>query len=290
VDAVVLACLSGLWFGGVTILIRLAMSRVPDVVLGGFAATLVALAVTVAAAAAAGDGPASLDPVEAWPFFVVGLFVPGASQVLYVLAIREAGPSRAGIVIGTSPLLSALVALAALDEPFTPALVAGTVLIVGAAIALAYERERPAGFAAVGLVLALGVAVMLAARDNVVRGLVGETAVPPLGRAVTLVFGCVVFVLGYLVATRGRRALDGLWAATRAYAPAGTCMGLVYVCLLIALDRGRVTVVAPLNGTNALWTVVLAAVLLRRQERVGSRLVLAAVLTVAGGALIGVFR
>jgi drug/metabolite transporter (DMT)-like permease len=67
-------------------------------------------------------------------------------------------------------------------------------------------------------------------------------------------------------------------------------MGLVYVCLLIALDRGRVTVVAPLNGTNALWTVVLAAVLLRRQERVGSRLVLAAVLTVAGGALIGVFR
>jgi drug/metabolite transporter (DMT)-like permease len=249
VDAVVLACLSGLCFGGVTILIRLAMSRVPDVVLGGFAATLVALAVTVAAAAAAGDGPASLDPVEAWPFFVVGLFVPGASQVLYVLAIREAGPSRAGIVIGTSPLLSALVALAA-----------------------------------------LGVAVMLAARDNVVRGLVGETAVPPLGRAVTLVFGCVVFVLGYLVATRGRRALDGLWAATRAYAPAGTCMGLVYVCLLIALDRGRVTVVAPLNGTNALWTVVLAAVLLRRQERVGSRLVLAAVLTVAGGALIGVFR
>jgi drug/metabolite transporter (DMT)-like permease len=49
-------------------------------------------------------------------------------------------------------------------------------------------------------------------------------------------------------------------------------------------------VVAPLNATQSLWGVVFAALLLRRTEAIGRRLVLAALLVVAGGALIGVFR
>jgi uncharacterized membrane protein len=67
-------------------------------------------------------------------------------------------------------------------------------------------------------------------------------------------------------------------------------MGMVYVTLVAALDRGRVTVVAPLNGTNALWTVLFAALVLGRAEAVGRRLVLAAALIVAGGALVGATR
>jgi drug/metabolite transporter (DMT)-like permease len=164
------------------------------------------------------------------------------------------------------------------------------VLIVAAGIALAYEGRRPDAFRAVGIAFALGVAIMLAVRDNTVRALVDVGELPPLARAVALILGSVLFVLGYLVATRRRRALASLGPALRAFWPAGICMGLVYVCLLTALDRGEVTVVAPLNGTNALWTVVLAAVLLRRVEAIGPRLVVAAVLTVTGGALIGAFR
>ena len=64
----------------------------------------------------------------------------------------------------------------------------------------------------------------------------------------------------------------------------------MYVALLSALDRGPVTVVAPLNGTNALWTVLFAALVLGSSEAVGRRLVLAAVLVVAGGALVAATR
>ena len=49
-------------------------------------------------------------------------------------------------------------------------------------------------------------------------------------------------------------------------------------------------VVSPLVATEALWGVVLSAVLLRQSELVGARLVLGACLVVAGGALIGTFR
>jgi uncharacterized membrane protein len=67
-------------------------------------------------------------------------------------------------------------------------------------------------------------------------------------------------------------------------------MGLVYVTLVLALDRGRVTVVAPLYSTTALWTIFFAALVLGRSEVIGRRLVFAAVLVVAGGALIGASR
>jgi uncharacterized membrane protein len=60
--------------------------------------------------------------------------------------------------------------------------------------------------------------------------------------------------------------------------------------LFEALDRARVTVVAPLNGTGVLWTVLVAAVFLGHSGLVGRRLVLVALLVVAGGALVGTTR
>ena len=49
---------------------------------------------------------------SSWPFAAVGLVVPGLSQVVFILAVRHAGPSRAAILIGTAPLGSVLLAIA----------------------------------------------------------------------------------------------------------------------------------------------------------------------------------
>jgi uncharacterized membrane protein len=70
----------------------------------------------------------------------------------------------------------------------------------------------------------------------------------------------------------------------------GALFGSSYVALFEAYYRGRVTVVSPLVATESLWAVGLSLLLLRRTELVGRRLVLGAVLIVAGGALIGAFR
>jgi drug/metabolite transporter (DMT)-like permease len=51
-----------------------------------------------------------------------------------------------------------------------------------------------------------------------------------------------------------------------------------------------VSVVAPLVATESLWGVAFAALLLRRTELVGRRLVAGAILIVAGGVVIGVSR
>src|SRR5437763_7714351 len=76
-----------------------------------------------------------------WPFLVAGLVAPGLSQVLFVRAISAIGASRTAILIGVSPLLSALLAITLLGEPLRAGLVLGTVAVVGGGVALVSTRS-----------------------------------------------------------------------------------------------------------------------------------------------------
>jgi len=70
----------------------------------------------------------------------------------------------------------------------------------------------------------------------------------------------------------------------------GIAFALTATVLFSTRDLAVRTVVSPLVATESLWGVLLAALVLRRSELVGPRLVLGAALVVAGGALIGAFR
>lgn len=290
-DAVVLACLSAVLFGALGVALRFSLRRTPDAEVGALATTIVAFAVcALAAAADAGlGGGASLGGVL--PFALAGLIAPGTSQILYVRAVQDAGPSRAAVLVGTAPLISVLIALALLGEPFRLALGAATVLIVVGGIALAGEKVRPDHFKALGAALALASAALFATRDNVVRWAAGDTRVTPLVAASASYVAGMAAMLLYLLAARGPRGLAGrVWSAVPVFLPAGVVFGLSYAFLFEAYYRGRVTVVAPLVATESLWAVLLAALLVGKSELIGRRLVLGAVLIVAGGALIGVSR
>jgi drug/metabolite transporter (DMT)-like permease len=284
VDAVLLALSSACLFGLMTVSLRFALARVPDAEIGAVLTIGPAAAVTLPFAIAQG-----LELRAVWPFLLAGVLGPGLSQLFFTLAVREAGPSRTSVIVGTAPLFSVVIAVALLGEPVEVALVAGALLIVGGGVLLVSERARPTHVRTLGLVFALGSTLVFAVRDNLVRWLSGDTNVPPgLAAAATLVAGGVA-ISAYLVATR-RGAVRPTRAALVAYLPAGIMFGLSYVCLFEAYYRGRVTVVSPLVATESLWGVTASALLLRRTELVGARLFAGAALVVAGGALIGVFR
>jgi drug/metabolite transporter (DMT)-like permease len=249
------------------------------------ASSVAAVVALLLAAAVGGDVVAG----DLWPFALAGVLVPGVSQFLFVQAIRLAGPSRALILIGTAPLLSVLLALVLLDEPFTLELTIGTVLVVAAGIVLAGEA-RPEHFRLLGGVLALLCAAMFAGRDNLVRWASRDAHPPPLVAAATSLAFAALVVVTWVVIARRRTLRERVGRGVPFFAVAGLCLGLAYSALIAGLDRGRVSVVAPLNATQSLWAVVFAAVFLRRSEAIGRRVILAAVLVVAGGALIGIFR
>jgi drug/metabolite transporter (DMT)-like permease len=274
--AVLLALASAALFGAMTVAVRLGLLRNPDVRVGAAVTALVAFAVALAAAP---FGSGEIESRDLLVFALAGLLAPGVSQLLFTLAVRDAGAARASVVVGAAPLVTVALGLLVLDEPFELALLAGAALIVTGGTALAWERLRPASFRAVGMAWAVGCTLLFACRDTFVRWFSEETPLASTtGAAATLFGGSAVLALA-----AARRP----WGRWRVFVPAGLAFGLSYVFLFEAFYRGRVTVVSPLVATESLWGVSLSALLIGRSELVGRRLVLGALLIVAGGALIG---
>src|SRR5262249_1147425 len=153
-----------LLFGGMSVALGFSMRRSRDALVGAFATSLSGFCVCAVVAAIGREWGGEL-----WPFMLAGLLAPGGAQLLFVLGVRDAGPSRASVIRGGAPLLAVTIAISVLGEPASLPLLAGAVLIVAGGLALVAERERPEHFRAIGLAYAFGCTVLFATRDNVVR-------------------------------------------------------------------------------------------------------------------------
>ena len=265
--------------------LRMGLNRYPDVELATVATVIGALAVALVAAAAEAPGR-GVHAGQAWPFLLAGLLQPGIGQLLVTIAIREAGASRASVVLGSAPLASVAIALVLLGEPVRWPLLVGALLIVAGGVELARDRQRPGHVRRRGYVYAFVATILFSARDNLTRWLAGTTSVPPGVAAAAALAGGLLLVLAVL----GPRVRERL--SLRAMLPflgVGVAFGLSYVSLFEAYYRGRVTVVSPLVATESLWGVALSLLLIRRTELVGRRVLIGAVLIVAGSGLIAAY-
>jgi drug/metabolite transporter (DMT)-like permease len=285
VSGVALSLLSALLFGGMSIALGFSVRRSRDAEVGAFVTAFSGFLVCAAVAAIGREWGGEL-----WPFLLAGLLAPGAAQVLFVLAVREAGPARASVIAGAAPLVAVTIAVIALDEPLRAPLAIGAVSIVAGGLALIAEPVRPESFRSIGLVFSFGCVVLFATRDNVVRHLASDTTVSPqLAASATILSGATLMFL-YLLVTRRERLAADLRREGLPFVLPGALWGASYASLFEAFYRARVTVVSPLVATESLFSVLLAVLLLRRTELIGRHLVVGAVLVVAGGALIGAYR
>jgi drug/metabolite transporter (DMT)-like permease len=285
VSGVALALCSALLFGGMSVALGFSMRRSRDALVGAFVTAFSGLCVCVVVALIGREWGGEL-----WPYFLAGVLAPGGAQLLFVLAVREAGPSRASVIAGAAPLVAVTIAILALGEPARAALVAGAVLIVAGGLALVAERARPEHFRAIGLVYSFGCTVLFATRDNVVRHIASDSTVPPQLAASATILSGTVLVFAVLVALRRGRAVGDIVREGPSFVLPGVLWGASYAFLFEAFYRSRVSIVSPLVATESLFAVLLAVLLLRRTELVGRHLLLGASLVVAGGALIGAFR
>jgi drug/metabolite transporter (DMT)-like permease len=285
VDAVALALVSAAFFGAMPVAVRFAL--VPPLVPAAVGALFMQLATfAVLCVAAAIQGGVTLHGIL--PFVVAGAVAPGLSNLFITVGIREAGSSRASVAFGTAPLFAITLAVVVFGERPGPAVLVGALLIVTGGVALALEPERPAHVRAIGIAFALLGAALFALRDNLVRDTSLDTDVPSMtAGAVMLAAG--IAVTSAVVVVRRNRVRWATPVVARWLLP-GAMVGLSYVALFEAFYRGTVSVVAPIVATESLFGVVFSALLLRRSERVGPRLVAGAALVVTGGALIAVFR
>ena len=289
-DAVLLGALAGALFGALTVAIRYGLSLGVPLELGASVSATSGFLMVAAVALVSGSFADHIDLRDAIVFAAIGAAVPGLSQIAFVHAVRTAGAARTAVLIGVAPLLSFVLAAVFLGEGISPALIAGAALIVVACASLSFERTRPDDYRAIGAVLAVICAGLFAVRDTLVRWASEDASMEPLMRTtVSLAAAALVVAVWAHMSRRGRPRAD-MRTAIKLFLPAGACLAAAYVCLIVALDRGRVTIVAPLNATQSLWGVIFAAAFLGRREAIGLRLVAAAVVVVAGGVLIGISR
>jgi drug/metabolite transporter (DMT)-like permease len=284
---VLLSVGAALSFGALAVTIRLSLHPPLDAESASLVTTFLAGVCCVVLAVVGGD-LSGVDWGDTWPFFVTGLFAPGISQILFTRAVGLIGPSRTAVFVGVSPVLSAAIAVTLLAEPLHVALVLGTLLVVAGGTLLVRERGGPGALLSLGIVLALGAALLFGIRDNLVRWAARGSDVPGFVAASSSLVSATL-VIGLVVLMRP----SGVVRVRNAFRPfvlSGLVYGVSYACLYSAFDRGRVTVVAPLVATESLFAVLISIVLLRRSERVGVRLLVAAALVVGGGALISSFR
>ena len=138
-DAVLLAVSSAALFGGMTVALRPALAGGASAELGALWTVITATAVALAAAVVRFDP----DVSGLWPFALAGLLGPGLSQTFFTLAVKNAGPARASVTVGTAPLFAVAIALVFFDEPLVAGVFAGAILIVGGGFLLVAERDRP---------------------------------------------------------------------------------------------------------------------------------------------------
>ena len=155
---------------------------------------------------------------------------------------------------------------------------------------LAREQVRPATYRRIGAAFAVLCAILFALRDNAVRWAARDVDEPAVAAAAVSLVGAFAVVAVYLMVVRHGRLRSGLRPAARAFWPAGLTLGFAYVALIVAFDRGRVSVVAPLNATQSLWAIGFAAAFVGAAELIGRRAILAGLLVVSGAVIVGVVR
>ena len=147
------------------------------------------------------------------------------------------------------------------------------------------QRERRA-VPVRGYVFAFSAAIAYAASQVIAREGVTELQAPLVGTTIALIFATVAFIPLALrsLATPVTDLRRGAWL----FAAAGIFSATGVSSMFLAIERAEVVVVSPVSSTHPLFTLLLAAILLRDLERITIGIVVGGVLVFAGIVLITV--
>ena len=276
--AIGLALLASACFGTGLITTRFGM-RGADA-RGGAAISVPTAAVFFACVSVFALDVSAFDARAAAIFAAVGLFFPAAVTLINFVSTERLGPALTGSIGGTSPAFGIVAALVVLGEPIPSRALPAVAAIVAGVALMSWARAGPAR-AHPGWLLALPVA------GAAIRGLAQVFAKLglawwPSPLAATLIgYLASATVLTIAARTRRRRPAARPDARTVAlFVATGLLNGLALLLSYLALRRAPVALVSPIVACYPIFTLGLAALLIR-DERIGARSVAGALLTIA---------
>ena len=224
-----------------------------------------------------------LFTANVWPFVIAGVFAPGLARLLVYVGIDRIGAARASAIMPLGPFSAICLAVVFLDERPSASLLIGAVFIVVGTILLSRQESGRAAWRRRDLVFPLLGAIAFGLRDVFSRW--GFQTFPhPMVAAVVATMTSAVFIVPYAHHRRGDLRVTA--TGVRLLLVTGTFEALASLALWAALAVGSVSVVTPLSNAQPMFTVLLAAILLRDVEQVTWQVAVATPIMVTGAVLV----
>jgi drug/metabolite transporter, DME family len=226
---------------------------------------------------------AELATPAVWPFVVAGLLAPGLARLLVYVGIDRIGAARSSAIMPIGPFSAILLAVAFLDERPSGGLLVGAACIVAGTILLSQQEEGRGAWRRRDLIFPLLGAIGFGLRDVISRwGL--QTFPHPMVAAVVATMTSAVVIAPFAQRHRGDLRADRV--GVRLLIVTGVCEALGSLALWAALAVGEVSVVTPLAYAQPMFTVLLAAILLRDVEQITWRVAVATPMMITGSILV----
>ena len=258
---------------------------------------------TVVAVATALSSPQAIELESAMVFGLSGLITPGISRWASVNAIDRLGPSvSSSLQQGMRPVLAVVAAATILGETIDPSRAFGIVSIVvggwilGTVRSVTTNEDVPDGSQPVapspwrravrpGLIWPVLAALSYATSDILVNHELDNSPEPFLGATIGLGAAWGAWSLAAWTVPAVRRRLRLGWGI-RWFVVSGCFAGGAILALYSALEKGDVSLVAPLIGAQPLMVFLLSRVFLQGIEHIERSTVLGGLLIVAGTTLV----
>ena len=280
-----LAFTSGLLSAVATVLLRAGFQRY-----GALTALWINMAVGTGLfwlVLAVSGGPGR-PPLRSIAFFVLaGLIGTMAGRLFRFMSIEAVGPSISAALVNLNPLVSTALAVVLLGEHVTLPLLAGTLVTIAGTTLLSI------GGKAVGVrPVQLLVPILSATCFGIVAvlrklGLGG--AGPIVGMTANVTTALVAFT-AFLLASGQAEIMRCRGRSLLYFVVAGLAENIGVFLVIVALNVGAVSIVAPLTNISPIFVLLLSFFFLRGLEILNKRLVLGSVLIVFGVYLITAFK
>lgn len=285
-------------FACYTVVVEYGMARTDTdespALAAAFYSTLVVTAGFWALALVRGIPGGTLSLEALWPFLVAGVAYPALFRFLYYEGIDRVGSSVTAAVMGTYPVVSVLLAVAALGEDLGLVAGGGIALVVGGVILLQLARgteesdagdvvtEKLAGATPRDLLYPAAATVSTGGAFVLIDYGLARFSDPVLATAVTQTPALVLFTgWAVLAGASGGRLRIGR-PVLGAFVLAGGFNFLGWLSNFFALQSGSVVTVVPLINTMPLLILAITYCVERQVPRSGR--ILAGILAIVAGA------
>lgn len=218
-------------------------------------------------------------------FILAGVFAPAIGQTLGYIGMERIGVARSSPIVNTSPIFSSVFAVLFLGEVWAAQNILGTCLVILGVIILSSGKPARGEWKTIDVIYPLLGAVAFGISTTLRKTGLLTVPVPLLAAAVTV--GTAFFVLLGIIRLRGaRRAVkfnreSGAWLFGAALVNSAAILSF-----FAALNAGKIVRVEPLVACNPLLTILWTSIFLHQIEPLTARIVLGALVTVAGTLLV----